>query len=503
MTNGLTNKNHYLGKIEDIKKCMPGDPDVEELEKKVKEKLKEFRPYLMVYGIYNSGKSTLINALFGIDVAEVDDVPKTDKVQKYEIDGIIIYDTPGIDAPIEHEMVTEEHLKKSEAVLFVMSSDSSFEERKIYEKIMKILKQNKKVIIVLNNKSGVDYTEGQRMLNRIEENLVKVMDETGYKAEGIESYFVNLKSALKAKKEGKQLLLEKSGMKTLEQAIIKAAIQSKENILTTVEGLISNFINDKIESLSNQIEDVVLQEKEKLSVSVRKEKERVKYEAFALIEKKIIEMREKIRSMLLENADSYSLENYIRREILEMQNEISNKLQQSSDFLQGQIQLTVGKLEELEKQLDDEGSEIAKYAEEGLKVLKNKEIAQKGIKGLLLKLRELKIPGIKGKWEKTLTKWAGKGAKVLGIAVSAYEIYSSIKKQQEMENKLKENMIRANSLAREITNEIENNLKSFIEEAVKESYEPIEEQLETEILSLKGQKDDVTNKIECLRSVVF
>ncbi|WP_025270207.1 GTPase [Hippea sp. KM1] len=501
MENGLINKNYYLEKIESIKKCLPGDSDVLELEKKVREKLEEFRPYLMVYGIYNSGKSTLINALFGRDVAEVDDVPKTDKVQKYEINGVIIYDTPGIDAPIEHERVTEEHLKKCEVVLFVMSSDASFEERKVYEKIIEILKMNKKVIIVLNNKSGVDNKEGQRMLNRIEGNLIKVMNETGFKSDNIESYFVNLKSALKAKKENKELLLEKSGIRTLEQAIVKAAMQSKENILTTVENLISNFISDKIESLSNQIEDAVLKEKERVPLSIRKGKERVKYEAFALIEKKIIDMREKIRSLLLENTDSYTLENYIRKEILEIQNEISNKLQQSSEFILGEVNLTIKKLEELENQLGGEDSGIGEYIESGLKVLKNKEVTQKGLYSLLLKLREFKVPGIKGRWKRTLTKWAGKWAQRLVVIFSIVEIGISIKKQMDMEKELRENMIRANSLAREITNEIENNLKSFIEEAINESYGPIEEQLETEILSLKSEKNEVTSRIDCLKSV--
>ena len=151
--------------------------------------------------------------------------------------------------------------------------------------------------------------------------------------------------------------------------------------------------------------------------------------------------------------------------------------------------------------MGDGGSEIGEYIEKGLKVLKNKEVTQKGLKALLLKLREFKIPGIKGKWEKTLTKWAGKWAERFAVFFSVVEIGLSIKKQSDIEKELRENTIRANSSAGEITSEIENNLKSFIEETIQESYEPIEEQFETEVLSLKSEKNEVAGKIYCLKSV--
>ena len=38
---------------------------------------------IMVYGVYNAGKSTLINALVGEEVAATDDVPLTDKITAY------------------------------------------------------------------------------------------------------------------------------------------------------------------------------------------------------------------------------------------------------------------------------------------------------------------------------------------------------------------------------------------------------------------------------------
>ena len=48
-----------------------------ELQTIFEDKREESDATIMVYGVYNAGKSTLINALIGKEVAEVDDVPKT------------------------------------------------------------------------------------------------------------------------------------------------------------------------------------------------------------------------------------------------------------------------------------------------------------------------------------------------------------------------------------------------------------------------------------------
>ena len=44
-------------------------------------KLESNKPQIMVYGIYNAGKSSIINELVGKDVAKVEDKPTTDKVE--------------------------------------------------------------------------------------------------------------------------------------------------------------------------------------------------------------------------------------------------------------------------------------------------------------------------------------------------------------------------------------------------------------------------------------
>ena len=49
-----------------------------------KGKIESAQPIIMVYGIYNAGKSSILNELMGEDRAKVADVPMTDRVDPYE-----------------------------------------------------------------------------------------------------------------------------------------------------------------------------------------------------------------------------------------------------------------------------------------------------------------------------------------------------------------------------------------------------------------------------------
>ncbi len=111
------------------------------------------KPRVMVYGIYNSGKSTLINSILKKDVAQMADRPMTDSIDQYDQGNFILIDSPGVDAPIEHEKVTTEFLSKCHVILFVMSTQGGFESRYNYEKMYELIKQRVPFIIVLNERA--------------------------------------------------------------------------------------------------------------------------------------------------------------------------------------------------------------------------------------------------------------------------------------------------------------------------------------------------------------
>lgn len=127
--------------------------DSEKLKAFTDEVLSKTSPQLAFYGIYNAGKSSIINAVFNEDIAAVGDIPTTSEIQEINWNNFKIVDTPGINAVNEHSMITEKEIKKSDVVLFVVA-DQNIEERSFYDALVRVLKSSAQVLIVLNQKDA-------------------------------------------------------------------------------------------------------------------------------------------------------------------------------------------------------------------------------------------------------------------------------------------------------------------------------------------------------------
>ncbi|MCI7194114.1 GTPase [Acidaminococcus fermentans] len=229
----------------------------EQIQLLYSQKLNATKPEVMVYGIFNAGKSSIINELIGEDRAKVDDVPTTDKVEYYDWHGYRLADTPGVGAPIEHEKVTAEHLKKADVVLFVMATTGSNERKENYERMKDIIDAGKKVIIVLNDKSG-DLFNPDR-----EQNIaaIKVKVVENMKQMGIEDvdkkYYIICVNALRAKKgrqKGNEKLLEKSNMEELNTVIMQELKRtSRFAILANTVHEIETLLETIVRKCQNEI----------------------------------------------------------------------------------------------------------------------------------------------------------------------------------------------------------------------------------------------------------
>jgi len=158
------------------------------LESEVIELLHSPKPKIMVYGIYNSGKSTLVNALCRRLVAKVADRPMTDQIAEYDAGKYTLIDSPGVDAPIEHERIADGQLSKCHIILFVINSKGGFESRENYRKMLDIISLGIPFYIVLNDRGTAlpkDPVEKQRaqlkhnaeleeIRRKIIENLIQV-----------------------------------------------------------------------------------------------------------------------------------------------------------------------------------------------------------------------------------------------------------------------------------------------------------------------------------------
>ena len=188
----------------------------------VDEKLADGRPTIMVYGVYNAGKSTLLNALTGEETAPVSNRPETDSVTPYFWRDFELLDTPGIDAPKEHEEISRNQLERSDVIIFVLDSTSTFEEELVYDEMTDILGEQKPMIVVLNNRTGMenDGKEVSAALDKVLENLQRRCEVRGVDPSSWENTtlrLVDARTALKGRLEGKRLLVEESGIERLER----------------------------------------------------------------------------------------------------------------------------------------------------------------------------------------------------------------------------------------------------------------------------------------------
>lgn len=190
------------------------------------------KPKIMVYGIYNSGKSTLVNALCGKQVAAVADRPMTDTVTEYDQGRYILIDSPGVNAPIQHEIIADKHLTGCHAILFVISSKGMFEDRVNYEKLLNLLQKNIPFYIILNDRgfqtvedaeiNAKTEQEHNRELAQIKEKIIQNLVKISGDQKIADKYHVielNAKRAWTGIRKEKPALLQKSNLTVLQRRL--------------------------------------------------------------------------------------------------------------------------------------------------------------------------------------------------------------------------------------------------------------------------------------------
>jgi len=214
-----------------------GDAENEEKVRIIRsETTKKEAPTIMFYGLYNAGKSTLINALCRKNVAKVGDVPTTASIQTVPWEGYTLIDTPGIDARDEHTRIATAEIEQSDLVLFVMDNADTFDNAVVYQAIIDILRTGKALAGVLNQKNINEQEQEipvpeQRSMERIMQKVSGNLEFQGVKS-GIpnirsQSNFlgffpVNARDAVAAiaqQKEIAEVLYQNAGIRSLANAI--------------------------------------------------------------------------------------------------------------------------------------------------------------------------------------------------------------------------------------------------------------------------------------------
>lgn len=243
-----------------------------QIDEKAMSLLRDEKPKIMVYGIYNSGKSTLVNAICRKAVARVADRPMTDCITEYDAGKYTLVDSPGVNAPMQHEEIADRHLEGCHMILFVISSKGIFEDRVNYQKMGDLIQKGLPFYIVLNERAdSLPPKEKVRERKEAEENFeegIKSIERKIIKnlrtysgvpdvEEKYEVIKVNAQRAWKGIEQQKQPLIDKSKISVLLRRIDyilegRGALKQFLSPLSAMEQIIGEAEKDVIVGMGNE-----------------------------------------------------------------------------------------------------------------------------------------------------------------------------------------------------------------------------------------------------------
>jgi len=484
---------------------------------RIRQHLGDYQPSLMFYGTYNAGKSTLLNALLHTDVAPTSDAPCTSEITSYKLGDYTVFDTPGIDAPQDHEKLSKEHLQHCHAVVFVLSTAGQFDECGVVQEIVRIYESNKPLILVLNNKAGFTLESGEleSVQTKLLSNCVSISGDKDF-ARRVPLLLVNAKTGINARSKGSERLLSESGIPDLERVLLQSLSSIKQMQLLQVPlDLLDTGLEDLLLRLSQigsggeaeVVEAVIARVREVRSDTVRA----------ATLD--VRELRNGLIQAVIAAAHTGQRLDVCLRDYLELvQARIEHRVQESGEQLEKDIRnedslakvmlAHTGRTADLGVANSGEetsSSLLSPQIQEQIRHFVTSEESTELVKKGLLKLRELKVPGIKGRWEKTLGTWADKITKGLGvflqIGIIAYSFYSAYKAQKRHEAEMARQEQELQEGAKRMAISCEFEVLEQLPEVAREAFGSLESELVSKKESLIGKSDAVADAMNQVRGL--
>lgn len=229
-------------------------------------------PHIVCTGIYNAGKSTLLNALAGHEFFPTGDIPTTKQVAQAEFGGAVYIDTPGLNAQEADDRETQAAYEKADFILFVANAQNGGvnESESVWLKKLKerysALEQ--RLVCVLTHCTQVDPEQLPGIRDKVCEDFKKAV---GFVPEPV--FCVDSVTYQKGIGEDKPRLAEHSGIPELQKHLSERIAGAKE----TLRQVQADEAETQRCALVEQINDCMdLCEKQKAGLSSQSQRKAVK-----------------------------------------------------------------------------------------------------------------------------------------------------------------------------------------------------------------------------------
>jgi len=337
-------------------------------------------------------------------------------------------------------------------------------------------------LIVLNNKKNINPISREAIdeINKVNVNLAKIGDKAGIKSieEKVSLVMVDALTALEGKIENEKELIEDSNIIRLENSIINLLSGAGNvEVINALNIYIRGFVENIMPLIDAKIDNPELQKAEEILTFLEKFKNKSEIELKNIVHKKMNILESGLRERFLNQSSEEEISQYLENSLDTLVSQMESKFENISEDLRLRIEqfskemnainainIDYEKIKIETNQNTDENS--SSILEDTVKTtLKNKELITSVTKEALLKLRAFKIL-FKGKWEKTLGKYAGKFATVVNVLVGVYEIYQAISSHNKQVEAQRQHVLSAKNKSEEITESLKLDLIQSIDEVL-------------------------------------
>ena len=224
----------------------------------LKKAIKESTVLVTCMGLYNHGKSTLLNALikdYEQKTFKTADVRETAENKKVVYEDITFVDTPGLNAKDNDNKRVMDAVKESDINLFVHNV-STGEFTKVEVEFLQNIKKHwsnpkefiQRTLFVLSRTDTASADDIKQTKTRMKEQVKEIF--------GTDSSFVALsaKSYIKGMKEDKKLLVKKSNVDALQSMLDNLKESYKSSIVKTKKERLDRIYDSLINKLSSKVQ---------------------------------------------------------------------------------------------------------------------------------------------------------------------------------------------------------------------------------------------------------